>query len=346
MPTADLSARLPDLQTNRPLKSYVFLYSLYSRPANSLQGANLIERQQDNARFLQFSHYLQFPEITHGVFTRYGGYSTTPYTGLNASFSTGDSFEHVIRNRLLVLKSLGIESYPCATLWQVHGADIAVLDTEATVWDDWRTDWSHRSYQIDEQELIWTLKPRRQADAVITRQTEVTLALSFADCTPILFYDPVQHVIGIAHGGWRGTAHGIVLATVEAMHDQFGCQPQDMYAGVAPSIGACCYEVSEQVRQLYMGQMQFDDMPTNPRYHNRIRESAVFSTLQLPDRASLRLDIRETNRNQLLMAGLLPNHIEMPGLCTGCRTDLFFSHRMEHGKTGRFPVVLAMHKHQ
>lgn len=304
----------------------------------------MIEQQWDNARYLQFSQYLQFPEITHGVFTRYGGYSTTPYTGLNASFSTGDSFEHVVRNRFLVLRSLGIERYPCATLWQVHGADVAVLDTESAIWDDWRTDWPHRSYQLDEQELIWTIKPRRKADAVITRQTGVTLALSFADCTPILFYDPVQRVIGLAHGGWRGTARGIVLATVDAMREQYGCEPRNIYAGVAPSIGDCCYEVSEHVYQLYMGELQFDDVPTAPQYRKSVRESAVFSTKKLPGRTSLRLDIRETNRNQLLMAGLLPDHIEMPGICTGCRTDLFFSHRMEQGKTGRFPVVLAMHE--
>ena len=303
----------------------------------------MIEQQGDNACFLQFSHYLRFPEITHGVFTRYGGYSTTPYTGLNASLSTGDSFEHVLRNRFLVLESLGIEAYPCATLWQVHGAEIAVLDTQAEVWDDWRSDWPHRSYAVDGQEMMWTLKPRRKADAVITKQTGVALALSFADCTPILLYDPVRCVIGMAHGGWRGTARGIALATIAAMNEQFGCQPGDIFAGIAPSIGSCCYEVSEQVQQLYLGVEQFDEMATAEQYRSLVRESAVFSTKQLSNRVSLRLDIRETNRNQLLMAGLLPEHIEMPGICTGCRTDLFFSHRMEHGKTGRFPVVLAMH---
>ncbi len=85
-------------------------------------------------------------------------------------------------------------------------------------------------------------------------------------------------------------------------------------------------------------------MPTLERYRKLVRESAVFSTRQLPDRTSLRLDIRETNRNQLLMAGLLPEHIEMSGICTGCRTDLFFSHRVEQGKTGRFPVILALNQ--
>jgi YfiH family protein len=291
---------------------------------------------------MQFGHYRQFSELRHGVFTRLGGYSKTPYEGLNASFSTGDALENVVRNRLLVLQSLEIEAYPCATLWQVHGAEVATIDTESEIWDDWRDDWPHRSYCVGEQELVWTIKPRRKADALITRQRGVTLALSFADCTPVLFYDPVQGAIGMAHGGWRGTARGIALATVEAMSEQFACRPENIYAGIAPSIGACCYEITEQVRRLYMGEVEFNEMPTAEKYREKVRESAVFSTVQLADSTSLRLDIRESNYNQLLMAGLLPEHIEMPGICTGCSTDLFFSHRMELGKTGRFPVVMAL----
>jgi YfiH family protein len=247
-----------------------------------------------------------------------------------------------VRNRLLVLQSLEIEAYPCATLWQVHGAEVATIDTESEIWDDWRDDWPHRSYCVGEQELVWTIKPRRKADALITRQRGVTLALSFADCTPVLFYDPVQGAIGMAHGGWRGTARGIALATVEAMSEQFACRPENIYAGIAPSIGACCYEITEQVRRLYMGEVEFNEMPAAEKYREKVRESAVFSTVQLADSTSLRLDIRESNYNQLLMAGLLPEHIEMPGICTGCSTDLFFSHRMELGKTGRFPVVMAL----
>ena len=302
----------------------------------------MIERRGDKACYMQFGHYRQFPELRHGVFTRLGGYSTTPYEGLNASYSTGDLFENVVRNRLLVLQALEIEEFPCATLWQVHGAEVATLDTEREVWDDWRGDWAHRSYVLEEQELVWTIKPRRKADALITRQRGVTLALSFADCTPLLFYDPVERAIGLAHGGWRGTARGIALATVEAMGEQFGCRPENIYAGVAPSIGSCCYEISETVYKLYMGELEFDELPTAEKYRESVRQSAVFSTKQLAEGTSLRLDIRETNYHQLLMAGLLAEHIEMPGICTGCSTDLFFSHRMEQGKTGRFPVVLAL----
>lgn len=304
----------------------------------------MIQQRQANATFLQFSHFLQFPELTHGVFTRLGGYSDSPYQGLNVSMSTGDSFENVVRNRLLVLQTLDLQQYPCATAWAIHGADVALVDPEQELWVDWGHDWSHRSYQLEDQELVWTIKPRRKADALITKQPGITLAQSVADCTPIFFFDPVQKAIGIAHAGWRGTARGIAIATVEAMVQQFDSQPRDLYAGIAPSIGPCCYEVSEQVRALFQGSEQFNEMPTNERYRAQVRESAVFTLKQRPDRAkpSLHLDLQGTNRNELLLAGLLPEHIELPELCTGCRTDLFFSHRMEQGKTGRFSVVIAL----
>lgn len=300
------------------------------------------EQQYGDISFFQFSSLQAFPAIIHGIFTRHGGRSAAPYSGLNVSLSTGDSQENVLGNRLLALQALDIASYPCATVWQIHSAEVATLDTEQTTWDDWRYDWLHRSYALDGQELIWTIKPRRKADAIITRQRGVALAFSFADCVPLLFYDPVRQAIALAHAGWRGTARGIALATVEAMQEQFGCQPQDIYAAICPSIGPCCYEVSERVRDLFLGRESFSELPTAERYRPQVRESATFTAKRLPEGDSLRLDLWQTNRSQLLLAGLLPAHIETSDLCTGCHTDQFFSHRMEQGRTGRFPVILAL----
>ncbi|MBA2678398.1 MAG: polyphenol oxidase family protein, partial [Ktedonobacteraceae bacterium] len=170
------------------------------------------------------------------------------------------------------------------------------------------------------------------------------LAFSFADCVPITFYDPIQHVIGIAHGGWRGTARGIVLATIEAMGERFGCRAQDIYAGIGPAIRPCCYEISQEVRDLFSGQQAFLDQPTREDYRGKVRESAVFSTQSSSDRKSLRIDLQATNQSQLEMAGVQPEHIEVMDICTGCNTDLFFSHRKEEGKTGRFAVIMALHE--
>jgi YfiH family protein len=319
----------------------------------------VIEQRQGDVRYLQFNHLSQFPELTHGVFTRLGGYSQAPFHSLNAALSGGDNFDNVIRNRLLTLQTLHLQTNPCATLWQVHGADVATLGTDDT-WDDWRTDWPHRSYCVEHQEIIWTFKPRCKADAIITKRRGINLVLSFGDCPPILLYDPVQSVLGLTHAGWRGTARGIAAATIDAMQEQFGSLPRDIYAGIGPSIGPCCYEVSEHVRQLFLGQVQFDEMPTAEKYRNLVAESAVFSVAprseasrthlivgesdaEAQPRTSLRLDLWQTNRNQLLMAGLLAERIELPEVCTGCHTDLFFSHRAELGKTGRFPAILALH---
>ena len=297
----------------------------------------MIEHHSGTIRYLQFSHYRPFSELIHGVFTRLGGYSTEPYRGLNTSTSSkgGDSIENVTQNRQLTLQALDLAGYRCVTLWQVHGADVITLDTENT---EWRTDWAYPSYY----QQSWAPSSVHKGDALISGQRGIAIALSFADCVPITFYDPMQQVIGIAHGGWRGTARGIVYATVEAMQREFDCKPRNIYAGIGPAIGPCCYEVSQDVQRLFLGEEQFTNMPTDERYRDLVRESASFSLQHLACRESLRLDLRATNRKQLLMAGLLAEHIEGANICTGCNTDRFFSHRYEHGLTGRFPVVMAL----
>ena len=299
----------------------------------------MIEQQQGRVQYVQFGHFLQFPELTHGIFTRLGGYSEDSYWGLNVSFTTGDAIENVKRNRLLALSALGLDVYPCATLWLVHGADVAVVDE--TPWE-WRFDQPFWTLAEEQKVLLRTAHPRWKADAFITRQRDISLAISSADCVPVLLYDPVQHTTGLVHAGWRGTARGIVFATIDAMREQFGSQPGDIYAGIGPSIGPCCYEVSEEVQSLFMGRIEFDIQPTAKRYRNLVRESTVFSIREHAHRNSLMLDLWETNRNQLLMAGVLPEHIELPGICTGCEKDRFYSHRAEQGRTGRFPSILAL----
>ena len=300
----------------------------------------MIEQQSGRAQYVQFGHFLQFPNLVHGIFTRLGGYSKDPFWGLNVSFTTGDDIEHVKRNRLLALATLQLDTYPSAALWLVHGADVAVVDEKP--WE-WRFDQPFMTLAEEQKFLLrTTATPRWKADAIITRQRNISLALSSADCVPVMLYDPVQDAIGIAHAGWRGTARGIVFATIDAMRERFGSQPEDIYAGIGPSIGPCCYEVSEEVQGLFLGRIEFDMQPTAAEYRNRVRESAVFSIREHGQRKGLMLDLWETNRNQLLMAGILPEHIELSGICTSCEKHRFYSHRGEHGKAGRFPSILAL----
>jgi YfiH family protein len=302
----------------------------------------LIERARGEVRYMQFALYEQFPELAHGIFTRHGGYSAAPYDELNVSVGSGDNFEHILRNRFLALQTLNLHAYRCASAWMIHSGDVAVVPQEG--WDDWDAEWPYRSYTFENgDELHWTTRPRRRVDAMITRARGVTLVMSSADCVPLMLYDPVREVIALVHAGWRGTARGIAAATVDEMREQFGCRPADIRAGIGPSIGPCCYEVSEEVRPLFRGERDFEMMPTREQYRNLVRESAVFTVQELPERASLRLDLWQTNRKQLLMADLSPEHIESSDICTNCETRHFYSHRGEHGRTGRFPSILALH---
>jgi YfiH family protein len=310
------------------------------------QAVAVREVSRGSVHYLEFEHLLRFPSLVHAIFLRHGGYSRPPFDGLNVSFKE-DQSEAVAANRLLVLQTLGLEALPCATLWQVHGAEVAIF--EHASWEDWRTDWPYRTLRSGDQELLWTPRPRRKADAIVTSEREVVLIMAFADCLPLLFYDPCRQVIALAHAGWRGSARGIALATVEAMSRHFGCRPADLLVGIGPGIGACCYSVGEQVRDLFYGTREFEERPVRREWRSWIAESAVFSTVKVPGRglaneseSGLHLDLWETNRRQLLLAGVAAEHIAVAGLCTFCHHERFYSYRAAGGRTGRFPVLMAL----
>ncbi|MBI4732396.1 MAG: peptidoglycan editing factor PgeF [Chloroflexi bacterium] len=189
-----------------------------------------------------------------------------------------------------------------------------------TVYDVW---------QVHGVEVAITRAPRQpetphlQADAILTDQPGLTLMMRFADCVPVLLHDPARKVAGIAHAGWLGTVRGVVLATVEAMRSQFDSNPADLLAGIGPSIGPDHYEVGAevvlQVRQAF---------------------GADASSLLVGRGGRMFFDLWAANRLQLERAGV--THIETAGLCTVCHNDDWFSHRAEHGRTGRFGAVIAL----
>ena len=149
-------------------------------------------------------------------------------------------------------------------------------------------------------------------DSLITKEPGILLTAVFADCVPLFFVDPVQHAIGIAHAGWKGTALQIAVRTVEAMREAFASRSEDLLAAIGPSIGACCYEVDDHVIQ------QIDMPAPRPTVSGRYM-----------------LDLKEVNRQFMIRAGIKPNNIEQSSYCTSCNTDLFYSHRGENGRTGR-----------
>lgn len=160
-------------------------------------------------------------------------------------------------------------------------------------------------------------------DGLITDEPGCVLSMNFADCTPIFLYDPRRRAIGLGHAGWRGTVVDLPGAMVRSMAEQFGSDPADLVAAVGPCIGPCCYEVGDEVidsvRTAFAAPDELLRQNGGPRPH---------------------FDLPEANRRNLSAAGV--KSIELSNYCTACHTDLFFSHRAEKGRTGRFGTVFAL----
>jgi YfiH family protein len=243
---------------------------------------------------------------THGITAGF----TTRATG-NTALHIGDDSLAVIDNRRRVTEQLGwsYEGFTCAE--QVHGNHVHGVTSE----DVGRGREDRLSAIAD-------------TDAMITNKPKILLAMYFADCVPLYFYDPITQSMGLAHAGWKGTVSEIAIKTVEKMKKSFGVQTENLLAAIGPSIGSCCYEVDESVL-IHVRPL----LETLQEGNELIEVKDIIKPNDSNNRAYL--DLKHLNRQLMIKAGILPSRIEMSSWCTGCRTDLFFSHRKENGVTGR-----------
>lgn len=251
-----------------------------------------------------------FPEdlVTHAVSTRFGGVSQGPFASLNLALHVGDDGEDVAVNRRRFCEALGLDAAQLCTAEQVHADRIArVTRAEAG-----------RGSRLYADALPGT-------DALMTNEPGLPLMLFFADCTPVLLFDPVHRAAALAHGGWKGTVRSIAAKTVAAMGAAYGTRPADCLAAIGPSIGPCCYEIGDEVA----GQFQ----QAMPQFASEI--------LQQKNR-HIHLNLWQANACQLVSAGLVPEHIETAETCTSCNSQVFFSYRADGGKTGRIAAVIAL----
>jgi YfiH family protein len=158
-----------------------------------------------------------------GFTDRWGGVSAVPYEELNLGGAVGDDPAAVTANRELAAKSLGVD--PARVVWmnQVHGADVAAVDAP------------------------WGDRPVPRADAVVTAERGLALAVLTADCVPVLLADPVAGVAAAAHAGRPGLVAGVVPAAVRAM-TELGADPARIVARTGPAVCGRCYEVPEEMR--------------------------------------------------------------------------------------------------
>jgi hypothetical protein len=273
---------------------------------------------------VQAPNLASIPWLVHGFSTRRGGFSEA-YGGstLNLGYTAEDLREHVDRNRAAFAKQLGASGWPLKVVRQFHS------------------------------DLIWLVPGEHPpaGDGLLTGDESVLLSVRTADCHPILLVDVKKRAVAVLHAGWRGTLKRIAEKGVGEMRRWFGSRPEDLRAAIGPGIHGCCYEVGEEVRELFQSQFAYADrLFTVTKESDPIRERypLLFLTARAPGHSEsllpvkIRLDLVTANLRQLLDAGLRPRQISHSPLCTFCRRDLLFSHRADKGVTGRMMAVVGI----
>lgn len=156
-------------------------------------------------------------------------------------------------------------------------------------------------------------------DGMVTREPGILLGISAADCAAVLFADAEARVIGACHSGWRGTVARIGARTVEAM-ERLGARRRHIQAYISPCISAENFEVGPEVAEHFDAAF----------IHHRPGSDRPF------------VDMKGAIAAQLQEAGISPETIEVSPHCTYARTDTFFSHRAESGRTGRMMGFIGM----
>jgi len=270
-----------------------------------------LKRTENNLWHGKFS---TFPAdmVIHAVSTRLGGVSKPPFDSLNLALHVGDEPADVLANRKKFVQSLGFSLADIVTPNQVHGENI------------FRIDENYRGCGCNNY-----ADSIPETDALITNTPELPLMLCFADCVPIFFVDVENCAVGLAHGGWKGTLKKIAAKTFLRMRDEFGTWAKDCLIGIAPSIGACCYEIGGEVVDKCKAAF-----PDN------------YSELLIQRDGKIYLDLWRANVLQLLEVGVPEENIDVAGKCTCCESSWYFSYRAAQKKnldrTGRIAALIAL----
>lgn len=240
--------------------------------------------------------------VPHCFTTRMGGVSGGHLASLNIAMHRGDEPENVAENYRILGEALGFDPKNVVMTRQIHSdtvrrvglADCGGLD--------------HRNYP--------------ECDALITNEPGAALVVFTADCTPLLFFDPVTGAVGAAHAGWRGTAADIAGKTVRAMCDAYGCDPKNIRAAVGPNIGACCFETDADVPQAMI---------------SAFGEAAQAFIRQVGEKYYVNL--KEINALALRRAGVA--RIDISTACTACESRRFWSHRVTRGHRGSQGAIIV-----
>jgi polyphenol oxidase len=227
------------------------------------------------------------------------------YASLNLSFAVGDDPGAVLENRRRVARAMGADLGEFVFTRQVHGAGVRVVTG---------ADRGSGAFMLDESVP--------EADALVTRDPSVVLAILAADCVPIVLYDPVAHMLACVHSGWRGTVARVSQAAVTAMR-ALGANPENVIAGIGPAIGAERYQVGADVASAVEG------------------EFGAAGVIRPDGTGRWLLDLATANQLVLREAGLADGNVHVAPYVTG--DGRFFSDRAVR-PCGRLALVARLRR--
>jgi YfiH family protein len=258
--------------------------------------------------------YITFPKLMaaggnlHAFSTRIGGVSQGHCSSMSFGFSVGDKEESVFENFRIFCNAVGFDSGKLVLSQQTHTANIRCVTED----DIGKGVWRERDYS--------------DIDGLVTNVPDIVLVTQYADCTPLVLFDPVTKTAATSHAGWRGTVGEIALKTVEVMVKAYGANPENIVAAIGPNIAKCCYEVDNPV---------IDEI-------NRISYLNRAKCYTEKENGKFMLDLREVNREILIHAGVKEENIDVADLCTCCNSDVFHSHRASKGKRGTLAAMICV----
>ncbi|MFN3657446.1 MAG: peptidoglycan editing factor PgeF [Pseudolabrys sp.] len=233
---------------------------------------------------LQAPSLARIPHIRHGFFTRGGGVSEGVYASLNGGVGSADAPGKVAENRALMAQALGVAPEHLLSAYQIHSPDVIVADAP------------------------WPSDARPRVDALVTARPGLAIAVSTADCGPLLFADPEAGIVGAAHAGWRGALTGVIDATVDAM-EKLGADRSRIVAALGPTIRQPNYEVGPEFVERFLKEEE-----NNARF---------FAPSEREGHAMFDLAGYIAER----MRGAGVERFEDLGLCTYAEPERFYSYR-------------------
>jgi YfiH family protein len=248
-------------------------------------------------KFYQSKLLNNHAELLHLFTTKHSGVSIAPFESLNLAFHVGDNPLSVEKNHELLAKKLGYNKRTLVHMKQIHSNIVKI---------------------VDENDHFYAPPT---CDALITNKKNIPLMVMVADCSPMLFYDPIHKVIAVAHAGRAGAFANITKNVITMFKENFASNPKDICVTIGANIGKCCYEVGDEIfdeaKQL---SLEYALKKKGTRYY---------------------LDINAILKTQLRLEGIPDEQIDFLGECSSCMCEKYFSYRAS-GVTGRFCGLLML----